>query len=49
VLGGGVALVGEGLLARLRASEVGLSQAWAAADPSFFLLDGAEQVESATR
>jgi hypothetical protein len=49
VLGGGAALVGAGLIARLRASDVGLSHTWAATDPSFFLLEGAEQLESGTR
>ncbi len=44
VIGGGAAIVGEGLAARLKASDLGLGAVWVATDTKFFLLEGAQRI-----
>jgi hypothetical protein len=44
VVGGGAAIVGEGLAARLEASDLGLSAAWVAEDTRYVLVDGAARL-----
>jgi hypothetical protein len=44
VVGGGAAIVGEGLAARLEASDLGLSATWVAEDTRYMLVDGAARL-----
>lgn len=44
VVGGGSAIVGEGLVARVKTTNLGLNVSWVAKDTKFFLLEGARKV-----
>lgn len=44
IIGGGAAIIGESLAARLKTLDIGLDTAWIAGDTRFFLLEGARRI-----
>lgn len=46
IIGGGAAIVGKGLASRLTASEIGIGETWVTPNRSFYLLEGAQRVQS---
>lgn len=47
IIGGGAAMVGQGVAARLAASDLGMAT-WVCPDPSFYLLEGARRLQPET-
>jgi hypothetical protein len=46
IIGGGAAIAGQGVAARLNASDIGLEAVWVAKDTRFFLAEGARRIHS---